>query len=663
MVRGGPNLYTLRIDQFYSDWIQVSPILDLVNDCFRFVTGFFDLISTSALHIYHSALPLSPQTSIVRVLYEPHARPLAKVIQGVPASWDSSIVDTTFPNTICAAAWSPCNRLVAIAQPSSSEIAILDAVTLDRLYTMCTTGQVHSWKNLVFSPDSRLLTCHWCTAYSANYLVTWDLQTGGLISDISIPRDLWSYHSMSYSGCGTIIGVLFKGSGIPTIITCNILSGMHISSHSVKESVTDTIWTHDKCLRFATMELGSITIWEVGFTSRHVPMEVDSLPTPNHFPFTEFLLLPTLSRLGFICQERVLVWDARHSKMLLNCVNVRNPRDISFSPNGHFVVCSTEGPEFYLWKESPGGYLLHQNLTSSAGPTKQIISPNGESIVTFGGSMVQRWHTTHSLTPLSSVSTQPSQHTLEDFILEFSPARMLAVFAQRWDDMATILDLRSYTPPTIINTGMEVCGLGVGQNTIIVVGYGKIVTWDVQDRPYACASIDYHIPITTFRHSGLRLSASISPTLCHIVVKGTGCLEGDLYIYGVGTEEPLAVARSKGLTLGFNPGLSQSSQSVWCATADGDLDEWEIPEGGGGGRIFPVGMYHNLVGPQGELPWQSSRGYQVTDEGWIINSSGKRLLWLPHHWRSGCMARKWSENLLALLQGELPAPVILVLEV
>ncbi|KAF9645858.1 hypothetical protein BDM02DRAFT_3064500, partial [Thelephora ganbajun] len=43
--------------------------LDLANDCFRFVTGFFEVIEESAAHIYHSALPVSPQISLVWKLY------------------------------------------------------------------------------------------------------------------------------------------------------------------------------------------------------------------------------------------------------------------------------------------------------------------------------------------------------------------------------------------------------------------------------------------------------------------------------------------------------------------------------------------------------------------------------------------------------------------
>ncbi|KAF9643956.1 hypothetical protein BDM02DRAFT_1270605 [Thelephora ganbajun] len=80
--------------------LEVSPTLGLVNDCFRFVMGFFDVITLSSPHIYHSALLLCPHRSIMRSLYEMHARPLTRIVRGLPNSWESSIAATKFPSTI-----------------------------------------------------------------------------------------------------------------------------------------------------------------------------------------------------------------------------------------------------------------------------------------------------------------------------------------------------------------------------------------------------------------------------------------------------------------------------------------------------------------------------------------------------------------------------------
>lgn len=125
-------------------------------------------------------------------------------------------------------------------------------------------------------------------------------------------------------------------------------------------------------------------------------------PQKNSFSFP---LLPTLSRLAFIIEERVLVWDAKHSKIFLDSEYIVNPTNMYFSPDGHFI-CGTNSPEFYLWKESSSGYLPCQKLISSAKRATPVVSPNGKLIISFGGSMLQLWHTINS--PPPSISTQAS---------------------------------------------------------------------------------------------------------------------------------------------------------------------------------------------------------------------------------------------------------------
>jgi hypothetical protein len=49
------------LPKIYSDGIQESPTLELADDCFYFVTTFFEVIGASAPHIYHSALVLAPK--------------------------------------------------------------------------------------------------------------------------------------------------------------------------------------------------------------------------------------------------------------------------------------------------------------------------------------------------------------------------------------------------------------------------------------------------------------------------------------------------------------------------------------------------------------------------------------------------------------------------
>ena len=85
---------------------------------------------------------------------------------------------------------------------------------------------------------------------------------------------------------------------------------------------------------------------------------------------------------------------------------------------------------------------------------------------------------------------------------------------------------------------------------------------------------------------------------------------------------------------------------------------WEIIEGGvsGAGKLKRL---EETLCPSRTFHWDSIRGYKVTDDGWVLSPTRKRLLWLPHRWSSGEKEdRLWSGRFLGL-SCELSEPVIL----
>ena len=244
------------------------------------------------------------------------------------------------------------------------------------------------------------------------------------------------------------------------------------------------LWTHGEYLRFATVKPGAIAIWEVGFTSKHTLAEIESLPAPDNIVSGQCLFLPTRSRIAFIFQEAVVVWDTRDSKTLLDFVDDNRPVGLSFSSDGRFFACGTTGREIHLWKESPTGYVLHQKLVYSILDLSRfggeddtavvLLSPNGESIIASKRPETQLWRTTDPVISLSSVPTQPVTETR--FILDFSQDESLAAVARLEDNIATIIDLRSGDTRLIIDVGTSIWGLRATGNTIVVVGDRGIIT-------------------------------------------------------------------------------------------------------------------------------------------------------------------------------------------
>ena len=141
--------------------IDVDPLLDIAADCLQFVTEFFEVISLSGSHIYHSALLLAPSSSMVRKLYGKMIRsPVSKIVTGIPTSWDSCTASAGATTSgVGHAVWSPCGQFVAVGLRIAIEIR--DSNTLERLSNLNPPGGLiksipHS---LAFSPNGRLLAC------------------------------------------------------------------------------------------------------------------------------------------------------------------------------------------------------------------------------------------------------------------------------------------------------------------------------------------------------------------------------------------------------------------------------------------------------------------------------------------------------------------------
>ena len=156
---------------------------------------------------------------------------------------------------------------------------------------------------------------------------------------------------------------------------------------------------------------------------------------------------------------------------------------MSFSSDGHFFTCGADGPEIYIWKESPTGYIVHRKLVTSrdvsdeAFPT-QSFSTDGQSIVTIGRTRLQLWHTTDPSPSASSVPTR-GRWNAESFDIKFSLDGLLAVTARLWDNTATVLDLKSGATRLTIDTGTAICALGVAGNTVAIAGDGKVTAWNL----------------------------------------------------------------------------------------------------------------------------------------------------------------------------------------
>ena len=531
---------------------------------------------------------------------------------------------------------------------------------------------------LSLSPDSRLLM----SFNRGDGIALWDLQTGGPIATTPAgpdPRSMSRHFSSTYSVDGKVVAVAY-GEGLRDSDTFIITYELHSKTRTQYRvpggRIVILIWTHGEHLRFATVTRGSITIWEAAFTLTPAPTEVESLPAPDEIADGKnLLLLPALSRLAFTLRNEILVWDAKASKLLLKSTLAPTPMSItncfynsSFSSDGHFFASITNTGEVYVWKESPAGYALHQKLAFASADEDFTphLSPNGESIMLHTNDTLHLWSTKDQI--LSNSNTPTWDFHGHNFVLEASPSKSLAVFARQQGNTVTVLDLHSGGPRLVIDTGMRIECLGVTDSTVVVAGSKAIVTWNI---PAGDSALDARAnandsirtatfdPLPLFGSFDLHTRASISPDFSRIAFVDHTRRRGEtsLGIYNVSDGRRLGGVTTNHLW--SRPRFAPDGREVWVVW-DSHCEGWGITEDDESAAIELAPLRApTTCPPLGTLPWQSLYGYEVTNDGWVLGSAGKRLLWLPHHWRSEERYREWSGRFLGLVHGELPEPVIL----
>ena len=621
----------------------------------------------SAPHIYHSALPLSPQTSIIRELYKQYTRPLARVVRGLPSSWDPTAATLYSETAAYNAIWSPYNRFIATTERKS--VVILDAATLSRIDTFAITSQYldkeYWWPS--FSPDGNCLTL-----IGRGELISWDLQTGGPLGAIPSGLERKKYlaaFSSTYSEDGKVVAAVYLDRdpyAIGTFICTYDLSGTEAGPHcALKGQVIEPIWTHGKCIRFVTINRGSVAVSEVEFTLKNPPVEVESLPISDKIIDGErFLFLPSLSRLAFLLKDTIQVWDAKAAKLLLESELPSNPYSHnhpigSFSSDGRFFTHVDESGVARVWKESSAGYVLHQNLQFATSDLSILprLSPSGESIlISPDGRAFHLWHTRDQIPSLPSISASNVRE--KNFTLAFSPDERFAAFARWGGNTVTVFNSLTGDLQLAVDTDMGVVCLGMTGSTLVVVGEEKIGTWDLPGGDCAFdASINDGVRTTTLYHNrDAPTRGSISTDFSRIAVLSGPAYRTYLKIYDISTGRRLTSAQA---AYAWWAGFTPNGREVWTASGD-DLDKtgWKIVEDSRSGPI-KLELRNGIVCPSGAFPWESRCGYEVTGDGWVLSAAQKRLLWLPHRWRSYWDHRMWSGRFLGLLQSELSEIVIL----
>ena len=371
------------------------------------MTKFFEPINVSATHIYHSALELSPISSIVRKFYYDRCHGVTRfprVVIGTPDSWDTTVsVSSELGYGLCT--WSPCSQFIAAQTRKTVEIR--NPLTFELLTVLQSAKYIRPTSPLTYSPDGRSLACGFFGG-----IVIWDIQTGGVANKI---RHDGLINSLAWSLDGSTVAITLRHGHFTTgLETYNCFSGVQLFKKQFEPEVYTCLWSHNQSFqlmeavphgdRYALRSL-TCTISEIGPTLTEI--EAFSLTPENPLPYplttgeikigkytrvkTRFPN-PILSHITFspstyhiaILSCHLFVYDIRTSHRLLEDCGSSTPLHCQFSPDGShfasfrkdglFVFRCTSGRYTLLWKSSFGPRSTSKSCLQFSPTLSSILS-------------------------------------------------------------------------------------------------------------------------------------------------------------------------------------------------------------------------------------------------------------------------------------------------
>jgi len=576
-------------------------LLDTARDCFRFVTTFFEPINVSATHIYHSALELSPMLSIVRRLYY-HRRhtPFPRVVAGTMFSWYDDINIPTARGVPFT--WSPCSQFVATGSPGGVEIR--DSLTSELLSTLVSPDRIYA---LGYSPDGRTLA-----TLSGTSLTIWDIQTGGVVKEVECGDTdrAWLVWSLD----GRAISAILPCSGDMQVYDVDL--GMMQSLGTLQSRNEPHLWAHNKAFRVTMTrwngQAHTVDIYEARSAltkveSFRVGSSEEDYSIGSFSPATYRISVTVRKRI----RDRLRILDIRNSEILLE--DNHRCRDLhSFSSDGSLFV-GFDNSSLWIWKYGSGRYTLWKMLScrSVSAPRCLQFSPSSSSIMCNFPGVLRVWR----LDGPSGVSHPDHDKQLS----ALSDCGTYVATGHRGRTTITITNLLSQAPSQFIDTDMEVCGLAIIGNVLLVVGHNMetITAWRLTEE----GAVDGH---SGDRRADPRSSIWTIPVSGdpEVFIEGRTVVikqgEDVIHFYHTGTGEALGPAQAPPTSSDRGLSIRQLTSNHHSFSRLGEHDDHSKE-----GQLVPV----------------------VTLEGrWLKDAEGRHRLWTLPVWRPLCSNVYWLHN-------------------
>jgi len=569
------------------------------------VTKFFEVISGSAPHVYHSALEICPVSSIVRKLYhDQRITHFPKVVIGTPDSWDPTmaISNNDDYNGLCA--WSPCGR--SVAAQTGKAVEIRNQLTLELVTILQPPETIpHLTSPLAYSPDGRSIACASDTA-----IVIWDIQTGGVAKKVDCSAN---NISLVWSSDGRTICTINSEDQVTLVVhTYDVSSGTTSSPGTLQSRDKPHLWTHDESFRvMVAVEhsdgCNTVGIFEIGSTLTEIESFPIEEPSSGIRSFSS-----TTHCISISIGNALRILDIRNSRRLLD--GKGHFIFHCFSSDGSFFAASQESG-VYIWKYTSGHYILWRVFRCQGWSNSPLqLSPTSSSILGHSGNILQ-------VLRLHELPTASETRRQQYVGLSRSGTRIAT--AHKLESTVTIIDLLTQTPSQSIDTGVGIVGLVLTGNVLLVAGSGKLVAWlltgeglvdgVIGDGMVGQGNSIWTVPLPQW-----------DPDWWIFLVEGQlGVIKPDgdsLHVYCTETGDVLLPVQAP---RDFSSRWYHFNEPLW-------------------GRHYL--RCHNLS--QCDNPpqdgWQTSRA--TLQQGWVKDAEGKHRLWVPVEWRMDWDPADWRHD-------------------
>ncbi|KAB5590977.1 Vegetative incompatibility protein HET-E-1 [Ceratobasidium theobromae] len=530
--------------------------LKLASDAHKFVARFAShAISLSTPHIYLSALPLCPPSSLVSVHYRQRLRGLIQVKgTAIVRMGQAALTAWTAESEIESVAYSPDGAQVAYGTEEGL-ICIRNAHD-GKLVVGPFEGHTDAVTSIMFSPKGDRIV----SGSQDGTIRVWNAREGTPVSPFDV--DVGSVTSVAFSPDGTRIVSSSDGQDL-NIQLWNSHDGTAVQSFQFEgynSSVNSVAYSPDGTRIISGADDFTIRVWDA-FTGELVlsPLEghtkrVSSVafsPDGKHI----------ISGSG---DNTIRVWDAHKGTLSIGPLegHTDSISSVAHSSDGAFIASGSRDATIRVWKACDGTLAAGPFEGHTGGVKCVAFSPDQAHVIsTSEDQSVRIWNISdgQSMSSATPLIANEISHPVSS--LDYSPNGKL--IACGLSD-GTILVLSALDGSFVISPfegrGAPVFSLGFSPDSSRIVSCPPICVWDVHDRTPVVDSFEGHEALIT--------SVAFSPDGARIV---SGSRDSTIRVWGA-TDGTLLDGPFQGYSNKLNPvALSPDGTHIAASSNDGTI--------------------------------------------------------------------------------------------